>query len=300
MHRNDDLALFSVMETDQTADSFTRVALDHMVTGRLISWRSQEAQEQALPNQDYAKVMCRQNSSSLCFCVCDGVGSSYKGDFASQYLASRLVSWLLELPDPRISSIKLAAMLRTYLNELVYDAQNELAALALPANIPPLVREVLEELCTDYGSETVFLCGRIDYGLYEHTRASHYAFRDPVLGRGLFCWMGNVTARLFTSPHRYILLGDRTDQQGRWSTLRGCRGRVRVWNRPLRALEHLVVHTDGFDELGEQLPYLDDDELHGQARAQLRLPANDDMTALELHWQRMAFAMDQGLQEPLR
>jgi hypothetical protein len=291
MQRNDDLALFSVMDTSQVADSFTHVPLDATVTARLLSLRCQEAQDQASPNQDYATLTCRQDRSSLCFCVCDGVSSSYKGDYAAHYLATHLVTWLQDLPDLRRQPQRpprLLPSLQAYLNQLATSAQSELTTLALPENVPHLVREVLEELRLAYGSETVFFCGRLDYDLAVNVaQPVEYVGKKkvPTLGQALFFWMGNVTARLCTTADQCIVLGDDSDQHGRWSTVRGCRGALRAWSRPLKALQRLTIYTDGLDTLGPQLSTLDDTAWQEQTHSLLASPANDDMTVLELRWQ---------------
>src|SRR5215813_12451163 len=86
-----------LLETNQRKDTFIRTQLADNVSVRLFSMRCQEAQTQTLLNQDYACLVSQQDASSLCFCVCDGVGSSYRGDFAAHYLASHLLAWLQEM-----------------------------------------------------------------------------------------------------------------------------------------------------------------------------------------------------------
>src|SRR5262249_11605913 len=107
---------------------------------------------------------------SLAFCVCDGVGSSYRGDFAATYLAVRLVRWLAALPPPnppgeedaRRDEAWLHARLSAELLMWSRVGQEELRRLTLPPAAGALVREVLEEMREEYGSEAVFLAGRVD------------------------------------------------------------------------------------------------------------------------------------------
>jgi hypothetical protein len=276
-----------IMETDQGKENFTRQALDHLVEARVLSFRSQEAQDQSLPNQDYVRLVCRKDIASLCFCVCDGVGSSYKGDFAAHYLADHLINWLQGLPYRGNRPWQLSRRLKAHLNQLSARAQAELAALKMPDDTPPLVQEVMEELCTNYGSETVFFCGRLDYDMHAGKPSAEmrsFPLYSAAPIRALFFWMGNVTARLFETTEQYTVLGDSVDDSARWSTLRGCRGKVRSWNRSLSQLERLTVYTDGFDVLGPVLAELDDDECLEYAQQLLSLPTSDDMTALDLHW----------------
>src|SRR5579883_2902058 len=120
-----------MVESTQMADTFIRAMIDHTITARLLSMRCQEAQEQSLPNQDFAQILCR-DGSSLCFCVCDGVGSSYKGDFAAYYLATCLMEWLQGLTGLQQEPAMLAAILQTHLNQRARQAQEELKRVGPP------------------------------------------------------------------------------------------------------------------------------------------------------------------------
>src|ERR1700674_213395 len=84
-----------LLASNQQGDTFIRTQLANNVTARLFSMRCQEAQTQTLLNQDYACLVSQQDA--LCFCVCDGVGSSYRGGFAACYFASQLLTWLQEM-----------------------------------------------------------------------------------------------------------------------------------------------------------------------------------------------------------
>lgn len=281
MLQDDSAQLFRVLETDQMIDSITRAEVASSIVARLLSFRCREAQEQTLPNQDYAKVSYRKDGSSLSFCVCDGVSSSYKGDFAACCLAEYLVKWLQELPDLEEKSVRLRTALQMQLNQLAIAAQVQLSKLAVQQDVPQLVREVLEELCETYGSETVFFCGRLDYEASDDQK-------QVLLKDAFFCWMGNVTGRLFVDAKQYILLGEKTDKSGRWSTRHGCRGALHTWKQSLPALERLTVHTDGLDNIGEQLSTLDDDAWLTRVHQLLTFPTSDDMTALDLAWEPVA------------
>lgn len=266
-----------VVESKQMADTFVRAMVDHTITARLLSMRCQEAREQSLPNQDFAQVLCR-DGSSLCFCVCDGVGSSYKGDFAAYYLAICLMEWLQGLTGLQQDPAMLAAILQSHLNQRAREAQEKLKQVGPPPGTPFLVREVLEELRNTYGSETVFLCGRIDYGGW-----SIKLGESPPM-RALFCWMGNVTARLFLASDQFIKLGGEDENGSRWSTVHGCRGPITTWSLALTTIDRLVIHTDGLDALGESLVAFSDEEWQVQAERLRQQPKSDDMTALELLW----------------
>jgi hypothetical protein len=258
------------LETNQHGNTFIRTQPANNVTIRLFSMRCQEAQTQTLLNQDFACLASQPDASSLSFCVCDGVGSSYRGDFAAHYLAGRLLSWLQEIPAVPSNLDQLARTLHGQLDAWAHDAHAQLSKLAIPAETPELVREVLEELRDTAGSETVFFCGRID------TR--------PLPAQAFFCWMGNITARLSLSSNRCLILGDHNNDKNRWSTIHSRRGQVTLWSESLSTIEHLIIYTDGFDAVGEKLTRASEEEWQAHAQRLLLLPRNDDMTALEFRW----------------
>ena len=184
-----------LIETAQNKDTFNKASVNAMLYVRLLSVRSQEAQMQELANQDYAQVYIQADGPSLCFCVCDGVGSSYRGDFAAKYLARSLVEWMQNLTDLQVRTADVASQLDARLNLWARVAQKELRQVAIPASTPALVREVLEDLRDTYGSETVFLCGRVDLDARSNAARAEEA-GGLCSAQLLVCWMGNVTAQL--------------------------------------------------------------------------------------------------------
>lgn len=266
-----------ILESNQQTDTFVSTSIDGQVGVRLCSVRCQESQMDAAPNQDYARVVFSALGSALSFCVCDGVGGSYLGNYAARYLAVRLTDYLLTLPavprDPR----KTAITARKHLKTWALEAQNELALLGLPMAMPSLEREILEEQRNQHGSATVFFAGRVDYALPGSTR-------NPQIIPALFCWMGNVTGRVFSTPGVCQQLGDQENDRNRWSTLFGQQGILTIRVSALSRSEPLIIHTDGLDVLGHQLAQLDDQQLQTRIWQLLQIPANDDMTLLDLRW----------------
>ena len=266
-----------ILESDQQTDTFVSTSVDGQVAVRLCSVRCQESQMDTAPNQDYARVAFASQGSSLSFCVSDGVGGSFLGNFAARHLAVRMTDYLLSLPgvprDPR----KTAIIVRKQLKAWAAEAQGELSLLGLPAALPSLEREILEEQRNRHGSSTVFFGGRVDYG-------TSTATRSPQILPALFCWMGNVTARVFSTPGVCQQLGDQENDRNRWSTLFGQEGILTIRVSALSRSEPLIIHTDGLDALGHQLAQLDDQQLQTRIWQLLQLPSNDDMTVLDLRW----------------
>lgn len=260
-----------LLVSDQTRDGLVQAALGEAVTMRLLYQRCHEARAQDLPGQDYARVLGMPNGVSLSLCVCDGVGSSYKGDFAARYVAIRLVDWLDELESLPSETQTFTQQLARQLGQWALEAQAELRARAIPAGITEVVREVLEDLRDEFGSEAVFFAGRID--------------RPPgaSAARAVFCWMGNISAYLFTSATEGVYIRP-ADDAVRWSTGRGMRGIPGVRLFALDGLKRLLIHTDGCDSLSADLPFLSDDDLRARCEAELATPASDDMTILDIRW----------------
>lgn len=269
-----------VIESDQKEDTFVQQLIGQVVDARLLSYRSSEAQIRTLPCQDYIRVASNPAGTSLCFCVCDGVGSSFRGNIAARSLAIYLVNWLQQLVGiPRRTS-RLLKKLQPQFHQWAHDVQGEIQQMEIPAEISALVRDVLEELRDTYGSETVFLCGRIDIG----ESSSLLLNSQPHHMRAVFIWMGNVAAEVLTSSGKSIALGDKHNDYNRWSTVHGQHGMVKARILANDSIKRLVVYTDGLGEIEGKLKELSDDELQTQARHLLALPVNDDMTVLDLRW----------------
>jgi hypothetical protein len=187
------------------------------------------------------------------------------------------------LTDLQVETSALVSQLDAQLNRWTGTAQKQLQQLVIPQSTPELVREVLEELRDTYGSETVFLCGRIDLDPISSSAEDPDRAHSAQL---LVCWMGNVTAQVLPVMDQYVTLGGDDDKFARWSTLRGSRGPVTIWQRHLATIERLIVYTDGLNAIVPSLYNLDDKAWQAQTRQLHQLPDSDDMTALELTWQR--------------
>lgn len=264
-----------VLATDPASDSLVRLQLTGSAYARLLHIRGREAAVGALPTQDYALLAHMKAARTLSFCVCDGVGSSYFGGFAALHVARHVVPWLARRDPVTAPLAQHAADLARALDAWASDAHRELPVLPATIEGGAIVREVLEELRDDYGSETMFLSGRIDLG--ERANAS-------VPARILLFWMGNVTARLHTAcgSHSEVIGGG--DNVSRWSTRRHVRGNLGAAQYTLGSYNRLVVYTDGAESVGPFVPALDDDALRQRAAALRTASASDDVTILDMVW----------------
>lgn len=266
-----------VIEINQRCEGHERLSLGDSTAVLIHALRSQEAQDQNLFGQDYVRLVARRDGSRICFCVCDGVGSSYRGDFAAHYLGERLANWMVSLDAVPGQLHVLQGELQSEMARWSAAAQDELVSTDRPLAGGSLEREVLRELRNEYGSETVFLAGRIDLAPsmsagIELSETSHL----------FLCWMGNVRTYLCSGSQRQLTLVCADDDWARWSTVRGPRGEVRMRRITTTTPWRLVVHTDGFAMLGDAILTMSEDDIMREELRLLKLPTSDDMTLLTI------------------
>lgn len=272
-----------VLETDQSGDGFARSALGPRASVRLLYQRCREARAQSSPGQDYARLIATDAGDSFCFCVCDGVGSSYRGDFAARFLARRVVAWLHGLPGIPDDPEEFRARLSADLARWAAEAQALLLAEALPPGATGLVGEVLRELRAEYGGEAVFLAGRVEttHAMADVATVGTTADVEPQ-PRAILCSLGNVAGRVLTAGAWGDL--DPADDRNRWSSARALRGQLQVRLLAPARLDRLIVYTDGAQTLRQHLATASDAELRERAVALLAAPGSDDVTILDIAW----------------
>lgn len=232
------LSIHSVQDQDIP---FTKEVSRHGEIGYAF-YRSAESSLNNIESQDY--MVFRDSPNKFCFVICDGVGQSYFGQLAAELLGKYLFSWLEDLDVNQLNDRVLAGKLYTGLNDLTGKGQEMITEHKLPADMPDLQLMALQEE-KKYGSEAVFLCGRIDFDLESK-------IEPPYLN--LF-WLGDV------SFHIYEFLGKELDFPGqwqnkeRWSTKDGVKGAqiVNYWNESLANVGKLVAHSDGIKRVSGQL-----------------------------------------------
>lgn len=138
--------------------------------------------------QDFAAV--RIHKSVCCFVLCDGVGLSYRGDFAARYLGSSLLDWMERGQDLS------ADQLRGYLERLAGTAAEELDQRPLDHE-SGLMRSVLEDKRRQ-GSQSMYICGKIELP----KRGSR--------GRLRLAWQGDSRLRLWNGAEEISELFDHT------------------------------------------------------------------------------------------
>jgi hypothetical protein len=225
---------------------------------------SHDSKASAEPGQDFLAL--HHTSGKTVFAVCDGVGASFLGHLAAQFLGVQLVEWLWKSPAFE-SDAEFQYQLARFLNGLVSPARQSVERYRLSASLPPLVRTVLEEKRA-YGSEAMFVCGQLQWP------SAHEA------GSLALACLGDAEIQVLERSHRSTLLTGR--QEDRWSTHRGARGTVKTITRPARDLVRLIAYSDGLRTLAADLPRLADDALD---REMVRLgsnPLSDDLSLIDL------------------
>lgn len=197
--------------------------------------RAYETRQYNDPGQDYLTISGTE--TSFCFALCDGVSQSFFGDFAAQYLGESLLSWLQFSLPSTLSKDEIIESLTDYLQGLTGPATKEISQYALPGNMSSMLRGILEQKRL-YGSETMFVCGRVDLPCEE--------FID---GRIILAWMGDSRLRVWrhSTP---IKLPDTFTTEQRWSSRRGAVGGMpnvlitTLWENG-DLLNQIVSYSDG-------------------------------------------------------
>lgn len=242
--------------------------------------RSLESREFGDPGQDY--LVIREDQKQIAFSLCDGVGQSFRGDLAATLLGDALVDWLWnELPS---TQARVENDLTEQLGNLTTTAPHKINIAPLPEELPPLLREALEQQRTQ-GSESMFAAGLVDIDLKRLT----------------LVWMGDSRIRLWGPNGEPInKLGEMFYTKERWSSNQGPIGQVRAIVTPLEGIRCLVAYSDGLALLTQYSQWLPDDNQSLEdliAEAQ-KTPPDDDITFLEITLNQTANGSAKSLPPP--
>jgi hypothetical protein len=223
--------------------------------------RSLDSADRGEPSQDYVAVLYGKNR--LSFAVTDGVSSSFMGDLAAPFLATRLVWFLHEQKSSRRSEVAFAAAVQRYLLQLAEEYGPQVARHPIPDSTSGYVRELLEQQRA-YGSEAMFACGTIDFG------------RDPAV---TLAWLGDVRLVVLAAGKRRDFSGSTVD---RWSSRLGPRGEVTCRSWRLGNVERVVLCSDGVAGDLDAVIDLGDLDLDDVLAAAAQRPDSDDMALLDI------------------
>lgn len=217
-------------------------------------------------------VVLAKGQDGLSFCVTDGVSQSFFGDLAAAALADDLVDWLDGL-SPGLGVEQMRQSLASRLEQLCAEVTSEVRAQPLPAELPAMLRQVLEQK-RSLGSESMYACGRI------WLPGDHLPDGYVVVS-----WLGDVRCRVWQSHHELRLEGFRTEN--RWSSSRGVLGTPGLFASPLLSgggrIQRLAVYSDGLEVLDGAQDFPDNENLARTIAELSHNPKSDDVSLVEVH-----------------
>jgi hypothetical protein len=214
----------------------------------------------------------------MTFALCDGVGESFIGNVAAQFLGDDLVGWMAQRLPRAFDQAQTRTALTDHLVSLTRAATERILSERLPADLPSMVLNVLREKQA-FGSESTFVTGRID------VPSPAFPF-----GRMVFAWLGDSRLRLWDARcERTGEFGKTFVTAERWSSRRGpVRSQPHVFIAPLLSADgrltasRLVAYSDGLVDLDARATSLSDAELQSLMEASRSRPSNDDMSFIEI------------------
>ncbi len=225
--------------------------------------RSADSRANQDKGQDYLTI--RENGQRLAFVLCDGVSQSFYGDLAARLLGEALLYWLWTRPSTKATAWK--SELEAFLDSLVEPAGKQVEAFPIPADIPPMLRQVLEQK-RSLGSESTFTAGLVDIPS----------------GQVFLAWMGDSRLRLWDKDGEITeRLGDSFHTGERWSTRRGRIGELHTFTMPCKALYYLMAYSDGLARLDKIMKrHFRDASINALIEDALLRPESDDISFVEV------------------
>ncbi|PES97810.1 hypothetical protein CN491_02890 [Bacillus cereus] len=228
--------------------------------------RAKETQELNESGQDF--LVFQDNGTSFIFVLCDGVGMSFHGEIAAEFLGMKLLNLFETCQE---SGQDIPTLLDEQLNNWIKEASEEVSAFRLPEETPWLLRDVLEEK-RKQGSEAMFIGGKIEL----------IPNQDKV--QITIVVHGDSFVQLFQDKNNYSnVVNFERNIEKRWSTQRGIIGsELEFFSKTLSREEvnRIVVHSDGLMSL---MQYNFEEVLKEIERAQCS-PTSDDISFLDISW----------------
>lgn len=230
---------------------------------RLLLDRSSDGASRSEPSQDY--LILEHTPSRLCFAVTDGVGSSFIGQLAAQFLARNVVRWLFDR-SPIVDEHDLSSSLTAFLAGLTEEAGDVVASYPIPEGRSEIVLDILEQQRA-YGSEAMIVCGRIDWPGNGAARIG-------------LSWLGDAHLRVQLSDESIEDLSGQTSD--RWSTRLGPRGDVQSWVRPTAEVARIIACSDGLLPELDAVIQLPDSALESRLARLAGESASDDIALVDI------------------
>lgn len=246
---------------------------------RAFSWRyayarAADTRSAGDPGQDY--ITFRYDDTTFAFALCDGVSQSFFGELSARLLGDALLEWMWKDLPAGTDSNSIQAALASKLKALTGPAKELVKRHPIPKNLPKMLLDVLEQKRA-LGSESTFICGRIDL-----------PGPDSPDGRTVMAWMGDSRLRIWgPNGERSDDLGGEFQTSQRWSTHRGAvESGPHIFINPIQhdgrvALKSFMAYSDGLSDLdGTQPP--SDGELNDMIARSASTSTSDDISLLEV------------------
>lgn len=262
--RMPDHASASVLRVSQTAETPVTLHRRAGLSYRIAYERSADSQTSGEPGQDY--LIIREAPERFVFALCDGVSQSFIGDLAARIVGEALVEWLWQERDAYADPEAVRRDLEGMLIEVSADATRQVRDAALPEQIAPMVRQVLEQKRAN-GSESTFAAGLV----------------DMATGWLVLAWMGDSRIRVWGAAREQVS-AEAFQTSERWSTRHGPIGTVHTAVVALDQVASLAIYSDGLALLDTyaDVPGMPDHELDMLIATARAAPTSDDIAFLEI------------------
>lgn len=236
--------------------------------------RANETQKDNDNGQDYMTYQIQNNT--MVFAICDGVSLSFFGDLSAKFLGDRACEWLLyNTYSKNLNKEMMQTEFTRFLQEIVEDGTRMIREFHIPDEVTGILRDVLEDK-RNHGSETTFVCGRIDLADGSDSEGSLF-----------IAWLGDSRLRLWKDDEeKTSLLGDTFHTSQRWSTSKGpVGGKPHVFIKKLSEqdmINRVVLYSDGLSGLDSYQTLPDDQTIQRLIDAAGRKPTSDDISFLDI------------------
>lgn len=245
--------------------------------------RAAETRAENETGQDF--LAFRADEDTLVFALCDGVSQSFFGDLAARFLGESLIDWLWKNDFRCTDAEVMAQNMESFLHSLTEAATKQVQVLPLPEDMPAMFRDVLEEKRA-LGSESTFICGRIDFQ------------KENQPGQIYLGWMGDSRLRVWTNDDELtIFQSSEFLTRERWSTRQGpVNGVPHVFCDSLdkedQTITRFMLYSDGFALLDEYDLSLPTQNIQDLIVKSWSLPESDDISFLEIWLQPYPVVLD--------
>lgn len=190
--------------------------------------RRSDSQQYDEKGEDF--LTFQTDGNRFVFALCDGVGSSFMGDWASRFLGERLSRYFAKL-DLNLPEVKIKQNVFDWLMSLQPEANSLILSYPLPETDSPLIKLAIEIQREDFGSQSAFVAGVVDI---EQNVACFVSAGD--LSLELFKDSLSFGSALFPDTMKSV-----------WSSKDGLLGDLYVAKLQLNEFNSLAVYSRGFE-----------------------------------------------------